>query len=110
VPVSGFDRPGVGSFKIHPDGSRQTIGVVGELRGATGDPKRRSISFRTCGGTVFGTVATIDVLGPPKYLQGSSERCPGTGEHIFGVDRIVIAGAGFLAGVATSCRLRRCPN
>jgi hypothetical protein len=87
VPVSGFDRPGGKSFKQHLDGRLETIGVVGELCGAAGDPKRRSISFRTCGGTVFGTVATIDVLGPPKYGQGSSERCPGTGEHVFGFDR-----------------------
>jgi hypothetical protein len=87
VPVSGFDRPGGKYFKRHPDGRLETMGVEGELRGAAADPKRRSISFRTCGGTVFGAVATIDVLGPPKYGQGSSERCPGTGEHIFGVDR-----------------------
>jgi hypothetical protein len=87
VPVSGFDRPGGKYFKRHPDGRLETIGVVGELRGAAGDPKRRSISFRTCGGTVFGTVAATDVLGPPKYGQGSSERCPGTGEHMFGFDR-----------------------
>jgi hypothetical protein len=87
VPVSGFDRPGGKFVKQHSDGHRETIGMLGELRGAAGDPKRRSISFRSCGGTVFGTVAAVDVLGTPTYGHGSNERCPGTGEHVFGTDR-----------------------
>lgn len=89
VPVSGFDRPGGKFVKQHPDGHRETIGVLGELRGTDDDPKHRSISFRSCGGTVFGTVATADVLSPPKYGHGSNERCPGTGEHVFAADRPV---------------------
>jgi hypothetical protein len=55
-------------------------GISGELRGPDVDPTRRLMSFRACGGTVFGTVAKSDILGPAAEGRGTTFRCPSTGE------------------------------
>jgi len=52
--------------------------IVRERRGG-----RTLISIAACGGTVFGTIAAGDDLGPSRASWGSNFHCENTGEHVF---------------------------
>jgi hypothetical protein len=69
-------------FEASP-GAWQPEGLLAELRGSDLDPQGRLLSFSVCGGTLFGRVATSDLLGPPRVGHSSDRRCPGTGENHF---------------------------
>lgn len=78
-PVSGFNFPTNDAYPA---------GVPGLLLGDDHDRKRRLISFRTCGGIVFGTVPKSALVGAPSIGHGSNARCPDTGDVYVVPDRV----------------------
>jgi hypothetical protein len=62
-------------------GSSVPRGVPATIRERRGG--RTLVSIAACGGTVFGTVADKDVLGPSRGAWGSNFHCADTGNHVF---------------------------